>query len=398
MNIALSNFIALARWVAALAVLLGHAGVLIEISDIMIARHGPGVYLWWFFAAFCRYAVMIFFVISGFLIGGEVLRKAQSTDRFLGGYLLRRFSRIYVVFVPALLFGFVIDLFGRTFFPHTGVYDLPLFDGIFNPLNLLWALLQQQSIYAPMAGSNGPLWSLACEMWYYLTFPLLLLPMSNAYSERFRLWAFVCGACAAILLSLPESFFAFGYGVWALGAFTRIAPRPVIRSTLLSLALFLVTVTIARLGARGPLVAAYPIVVQLADAAVAMTFANVLLALRFAPERGLFSRLGGVHCRLSDFSYSLYATHAPLVFFAWAAVGGALGPSWYKELPTPLHWTLEFALLASAIIIAFIFSRFTEARTDEFRSFLRRRADWLLQRKDLAQSATIFDERPQAAE
>ena len=208
-------------------------------------------------------------------------------------------------------------------------------------------------------------------MWYYITFPLLLAPLSRAYSTGFRLAAFACGALGVIVMSIPESFFLFGYGVWMLGALVRLAPRPLIKSTWLSLGVFLATAALMRLGARGPLVAAYPFVSSLADIAVAATFANLLLSLRFAGEGGLFADLSPIYRRLSDFSYSLYATHAPLAFFVWAGAGSLLGRDWYKALPTPLHWTLAFALIAAAIAIAYGFSRLTEARTKQLRDFFR---------------------------
>ncbi len=371
MNKAISNFLALARWVAALAVLITHAGQMIQVSDIMVAPHGPGVYAWWFLSGFSHQAVLIFFVISGFLVGGDLLRRLDRTDLFLGRYLIDRFSRIYIVMAPVLAYGFAVDFLGRRIFPNSGIYDGTFFDGVFNPINILWTLLQQQNLWAQQAGTNGALWSLACEMWYYLTFPLLLLPLCRAYSLCVRLTGCVCGALAAIVMSMPEGFFLFGYGVWAFGALIRVAPRPLIKSAWLSLGVFLATIALIRLGARGPLVAAHPLVSTLADAAVAGAFGNLLLSLRFAADGGLFANLSPIHQRLSDFSYSLYATHAPLVFFVWAGAGSLLGQDWYKQLPTPLHWTLTFALIAVAVAIAYGFSRLTEARTKRLRDFLR---------------------------
>ncbi len=373
MNKSISNFLALARWIAALAVVITHAGQLIQISDIMVAPHGPGVYAWWFLAGFSHQAVLVFFVMSGFLIGGDLLRRLDRTDPFLKQYMIDRFSRIYIVMVPALAYGFVVDSIGRRIFPDSGIYDGAFFHGVFNPINIAWTLLQQQHIWAPQAGTNGPLWSLACEMWYYITFPLLLAPLSRAYSTGFRLAAFACGALSVIVMSIPESFFLFGYGVWTLGALVRLARRPLIKSTWLSLGVFLATATLMRLGARGPLVAAYPFVSTLADIGVAATFANLLLSLRFAAEDGFFADLSPIHRRLSDFSYSLYATHAPLCFFVWAGAGSLLGRDWYKALPTASHWTLAFALIAAVIAIAYGFSRLTEARTKQLRDFFARR-------------------------
>ena len=56
------------------------------------------------------------------------------------------------------------------------------------------------------------------------------------------------------------------------------------------------------------------------------------------------------------------------MFFVWATVGGLFGRDWFKELPTPLHWTIAFALMA----VAFCFSRLTEVRSKQLRDFLRR--------------------------
>jgi peptidoglycan/LPS O-acetylase OafA/YrhL len=371
LNKSLSNFLDLARWIAALAVLLGHAAVLAQISDIMVAPHGPGVYAWWFLTAFSHQAVLVFFVISGFLVGGDVLRKRRRSESFLLDYYINRFSRIYVVMIPALAFGFIIDSIGRRIFPSSGIYDAPFFEGIYNPANIFWALLQQQSIWTTQAGTNGPLWSLACEMWYYVTFPLLLLPLSDAYSRRVRWAAFMVGAAAVVFMAIPKSFFLFGYFAWIAGALMRIAPRPAIRSTLLSLGLFLVTITVVRLAVRGPLLAAHPILATLADMAVTAAFVNLLLTLRYCEKDRLFAKLRPIHRRLSDFSYSLYATHAPIVFFVWAGAGSLLGRDWHKQLATPLHWSLAFSVIFVAILFAYAFSRVTEAKTPALRAFLR---------------------------
>src|SRR6478609_8932964 len=52
-SIQASRFIVVARWLAAFAVLVAHAGNLfISQSDIMTAPHGPGAYAWWFLTGF----------------------------------------------------------------------------------------------------------------------------------------------------------------------------------------------------------------------------------------------------------------------------------------------------------------------------------------------------------
>ena len=165
--------------------------------------------------------------------------------------------------------------------------------------------------------------------------------------------------------------FLFGYGVWALGALARVAPRPAVKSVWIALGLFLAALAVTRLAVRGPVLAAHPWLSALGDFSVVASFALLLLALRHAPGGGVFSRLGPIHWRLSDFSYSLYATHAPLVFFVWAAVGGLFGREWFKELPTPTHWLIAFGVIVSAVGFAYAFSCVTETRTKELRDVLR---------------------------
>lgn len=371
MPAALSRFIDAARWIAALAVLLTHSGVLISLSDIMVAPHGPGVYLWWFSTAFAHQAVVVFFVISGFLVGGKVLELLRRPTPFLRNYLIDRFCRIYVVFGPVLVLGFFFDMAGRRLFAGSGIYELPALEGVFAPIHMLTAFLQLQCNWASQAGTNGALWSLSCEFWYYVIFPLLLLGFSRAYSQAARIAGFVCGFCLAVFLSIPGGFFLFGFGIWALGAFVTRAKRPLIASKWLSLLIFLATAAAIRLAVRGPLLEGRPYLQLLADAATAATFANLLLTLRFCEGHGFSFCRASIHRRLSNFSYSLYATHMPILFFFWAGTNHVLGKDWHKLLPTPLHWSVAFALIATSLAIGYGFSTLTEAKTDALRGVLR---------------------------
>lgn len=369
MPVFLSVFIHAARWLAALAVLLAHANVLISLSDIMVAPHGPLVYLWWFVTAFSHQAVTVFFVLSGFLVGGRVSAAMERRTPFLRAYFVDRFARIYLVLVPALALTFALDALGRALFAGAGVYELPGLEGAYEPSRILSTLAMQQNIWAGQAGTDGPLWSLACEFWYYLLFPLLLLPLARAYSEPARLAAFALGALLLLLLSLPSSRVPFGFALWTMGALAARATRPFLTGKYLSLGIFLVALVVGRLAARGPLFEAHPVLHDIADALTAATIANLLTTLRFAESGFAFGR-SPLHRRLADFSFSLYATHMPIVFFFWAGAGHIFGADWHKLLPTPTHWLVTAALLLVAVATAFVFSRVTEAHTPALRRLL----------------------------
>jgi peptidoglycan/LPS O-acetylase OafA/YrhL len=371
MSRAVSLFLDVSRWISAFAVMLGHSAF-ISLPDIMTAPHGPLVYVWWFVTRFWHQAVVVFFVISGFLVGGAVLRLARGTRPFLRDYMIDRVSRIYVVFVPALALGFLVDAAGRHLFAGTGLYENPAWRDAFAPIRLLGALAQLQSIWIGQIGANTPLWSLACEFWYYVVFPLLLAPLFRFYSPAARAVSFLCGVILLIFFSIPESYFLRGFGIWILGAFARQAPRPLIGSKWLALAIFLATASAIRLAVRGPVLETYPQLETLADAATAATFANLLLTLRFSTGDGFaFCRLPFNHA-LSDFSYSLYAIHGPLAIFLLAGARFELGMGWLESPPTAAHWAVQFALLATLVVVAYGFSTVTEAKTAAVRAMLRR--------------------------
>ena len=55
-------------------------------------------------------AVVVFFVISGFLVGGSTLVEFREKRFKFPEYLIKRFSRLYVVLVPSLLIGGLFDI------------------------------------------------------------------------------------------------------------------------------------------------------------------------------------------------------------------------------------------------------------------------------------------------
>jgi peptidoglycan/LPS O-acetylase OafA/YrhL len=374
MPLALSQFIEACRWVGALIVLGVHStNMFVNLADIMSAPHGPGAYAWWFFASyeFGHQAVVGFFAISGYLVGGAVLAHIRKGQPFLREYLIHRFARIYIVLAPALVVTFVLDSIGRTAFADTGVYDWPVFKDHFTATLFATSLLNQTEIYFDFFGTNGPLWSLACEFWCYVTFPLLLLPFARVYSVRARAVGFAIGAALLVALSIPTSWFRLGYMLWALGALATLAPRPLIASRWLSLAIYIALVVPIRLLVRGPNLEAFPRLQDIADLITTIAFLNLAISLRFGGEGGWSLFRPRLHKHLADFSFSLYSVHMPVLILARAAVDRLLGVGWARELATPLHWEVMAAVMVATIAFGYGFSRLTEAHTGAARRMLR---------------------------
>jgi peptidoglycan/LPS O-acetylase OafA/YrhL len=378
MSLLLSQFLEACRWLGALVVLLVHAtNLFVNQADIMSASHGAAAYVWWFFSAFelGHQAVVGFFVMSGYLVGGAVLAHLRKRQDYLREYFIHRVTRIYLVLAPAVALTFLLDSFGRRFLAGGGVYDWPLFNGHFSTALFFGSMLNLQGIVFDYFGTNGPLWSLACEFWYYVTFPLLLMPFAPVYSAPARIRGFAIGCAIFGALSIPQSWFVLGYGIWAMGAFATRAPRPLVRSRWLALALYAAVVIFIRLVVRGPQLLANPWMSPLADLVGAALFLNVILAFRDGPKEGFSFLRFEFHKRLADFSFSLYSIHLPILILARSAVAVAMGRDWASEVATPMNYAVAAIVMSATCLAAYGFSRVTEARTGDARRALRRLLD-----------------------
>ena len=89
------------RWIAAFAVVFQHARSLVMVDY----RPDAGLIAksLYFATGFSHEAVIIFFVLSGYLVGGKAIRLARrSTEEQRRRFVIDRFVRIFIVLLPAL--------------------------------------------------------------------------------------------------------------------------------------------------------------------------------------------------------------------------------------------------------------------------------------------------------
>ncbi len=108
--------------------------------------------------------VIVFFVISGYFISQSVFTKKMG----FRAYAIARLSRLYSVLAPALVLTGILLTVGTMINPP---FYAALSRG-HEPLRLLLSLVFGQETWFLSASptSNGPLWSLAFEFWYYALF------------------------------------------------------------------------------------------------------------------------------------------------------------------------------------------------------------------------------------
>lgn len=116
---------------------------------------------------FGQEAVMVFFLLSGFLIFASEQNRVR---RGLRGYYLRRLRRIYPPLLIAMALTAVVVWMNGTLAQRFEVPELVL-----NLLSLQdMSALKPGVIVDPFLG-NGPLWSLSYEVFFYLLFPLVVV-------------------------------------------------------------------------------------------------------------------------------------------------------------------------------------------------------------------------------
>jgi peptidoglycan/LPS O-acetylase OafA/YrhL len=175
MQPAFSIYLDLVRFAAACLVYLTHSSVSPIVKPPMpMSDYGHS-------------AVIIFFVLSGFVIAHVVETKESDWRRYAAG----RFARIYSVVIPALVLTLLLDTAGRLIAPE--YYKLPYdhfavrFFAALGMVNEVWFI----SI-SPF--SNFPYWSIAYEFWYYVIFGVVMLAPLSAR------WRWGLAAVVALML------------------------------------------------------------------------------------------------------------------------------------------------------------------------------------------------------
>ena len=305
----------LLRGLAALLVCAGHLRAFLMVDFGQITSPNTFHRLFYLATGLGHQAVVVFFVLSGYLVGGSVLTAYQSSRWSWKNYALRRMSRLWLVLLPALVFTLALDRLGRHL-GHLGYEGT--FRSIYNsgpslaaPADLrmttfLGNACFLQTVCVNCLGTNGPLWSLANEFWYYALFPLLCgVWFMRSWARRFL---FALPAATLIWwlpahITLAGIIWLFGVGAFWAGCFERvrrICGRPVwlIFAAILSLGSLAASKTGSILGT---------------DWSIGLAFALWVIGLATIEHHVLW--LKKIAAGLSEISYTLYLVHFPLLAF-----------------------------------------------------------------------------------
>jgi peptidoglycan/LPS O-acetylase OafA/YrhL len=371
----LSSFLNFSRWSAALLVLVNHARhlILVDLEDVkQKTRFIKALY---FVTGLGHEAVVIFFVISGFLVGGVTLDRWLEDGPALRSYAAARFSRIYTTLIPVLIGGFLLDKIGMHWVDASELYTDPAkyhtislddsLSGTINLPTLLGNLFMLQGILVNNLGTNSPLWSLSYEWWYYCLFAFGAAAVIIKTRIRFAFGA------AAIVLSalLPAKIMLWGV-IWLLGiagyAWIKHAKwrlHPAFGIFVLAVAMVISRLSHNAHNVENP----EPVLIEFVrDLGLGLAF---ILALASISRLKSEMPLARMHRHLADFSYTTYLVHFPILMFLTALGFQFLGIPFRVQ---PSGWGIPYLACLAAGIYAcsFLISRVTEANTRSVRRWV----------------------------
>jgi peptidoglycan/LPS O-acetylase OafA/YrhL len=313
-----------------------------------------------FSTGFAYLAVIVFFVLSGWLVGGSFLNKYNAPHAYRH-YAIDRCSRLWVVLLPTFL---VVLLAGAAI---GEIRPTQLSLSINEPFSLsafLGNMVGLQTLIVPPFGGNFPLWSLANETWYYVLFPLLVMVWTG---QTFAARAAATIAVVAIVQLVHGAIILY-FSIWLLGvAFSRIKLEagPTLRSALLLL-LIGSAVYIRMKGKSDITPDSY-----LQYLLFSMVFVLFLSSMQLKrPATPVLDRVDRAGRFFADFSFTLYVLHVPLIavmgHLIWSISGkGQLSPSVFS------HYLIYAGMYALLVVAAYLFHLPFEANTPGVRRWLK---------------------------
>lgn len=343
----------LIRFIAAVLVVAVHvrSDFFMTYSELPAESKNIITQLFYFINSFGFDAVVVFFVLSGFLVGGKNLARLQHDSGIsIKQYAINRFFRIGVPLVSSLILIIIVDL---------------LVGKKSNWIGLLGNLVALQGILVQDEG--GVFWTLSYEVWFYILIGGLLLVLKNS-SRKVLGFILLAVSLAAFMALINYFLYILAFGILAY----YLKDFRINRSFLLLIVFLAGVITIlSHLAApskardvsiyswinRDMLVVLYGLIISILMSQVVY----------MKPKIKILSKIEHSGTFLASFSYTLYLTHYQVIrlmhymnFEIFNKV------SFY----TVLMFSLQILI---CIIFAYLFYLLTEKQTNKIKSFFLRK-------------------------
>ena len=244
-------------------------------------------------------SVLIFFVLSGFLVGGRSIERILANEVDISSYVIDRFVRIMLPLFASVILVIIIDLFLG--------YQIPYID-------LFGTLLSVQGIFTSFT-YNPPLWSLSYEVWFYLLMGSIMV-MCRVRNKTLIIlsYFFLTIIFLFFIIYLTPKYLFF----WVMGAFAYFLPksdRPSSTTPVL-FGLFICSIAFTQITYPSHSTNLGFSFINREIAFTVLAFSTCLFIhniIGCVPRNKLAIKIDKTGSKLSNFSYTLYLTHYPLI-------------------------------------------------------------------------------------
>lgn len=241
-------------------------------------------------------AVLAFFVLSGYLVGGQVIRRLRAGTFNLPHYAIDRAVRIFLPLIPAVLLTLAVTVFAY--------HEIP------DVLQALGNMAGLNGILVETLKYDGPLWSIAYEIWFYILAGMLGWIMMGQQRLGLALALVICGF--AVFMVLDTHFLLF----WCLGAlvvFYVETPRKYLWMGLGLICFVLGSFCWQMSWASNSMQSVTYLPAPVSELLVAAAFCLMIPALSSQQVSNYLAFLARPITYLSGISYSLYLLHYPIL-------------------------------------------------------------------------------------
>jgi len=280
--------------------------------------------------------------------------------------MIARLSRLWIVLIPALILTAIVDSILMSHSPE-------ILSGTYNPVsNSLpslgkysssWStffgnIFFLQGMLTPVFGTNGPLWSLANEFWYYILFPLLLITVGKCGANieiryRFITLTLVLGICLTIPIDILEYFFIWLMGVGVFLLTQKFQVKSNVYFIALAFGIFLASLIYSKLDSLNKIWIDADFVVALGFSILCLFLSNKNKA-----QYSFNKLIQNLSVNLSNISYSIYLSHFPFVVLI-IAFGFKLDRITPNATGVVIYSVWLIALICVGSIFWYLFERHT---------------------------------------
>ena len=290
-------WIDLIRFLAAFAVLACHFRGAFFVDYASLPAHQQTLPIFCFFATtrLGHEAVLIFFILSGFLVGGKSIERILNNKFRPLDYSIDRTVRIMLPLISSLLLFIPVCLWG----------DFPIY-----PKDWIGNLLSLQGIAcAPVFET---LWSLSYEVWFYI----LMCAVGYSILHKGTLKGYI--GLITLIVSMAvftklESYYLFIWFIGAFGYFLIPHKSRIMKYGAMILSLiFLIIMQLSSGGSR-MLISVSQNSAHLLEIIFSSVFCIFMVqSVQNIPSTKFSKKLNRLGTRLAAFSYTLYLTHIPV--------------------------------------------------------------------------------------